>query len=204
MAIFNPNCHQMPASLRSSPSSPAPQLRCLHGDEQYVLDLYQRHAERCSTCADPGGSLILCQKGAGLARDVIRYIYQRGGQFFACRSHQGDNTNQVAIPVHAHAARTLLAAVEHGHLPGSSSQRIPNTGSADPRSFIQIVERQPRFAEKTHAMLFNPFSCRKGYWYLQRSPHQPLFRSASPGFRVGITYKPRGLVIRVEMDWYST
>ena len=91
-------------------------MRILHGDEHYVVETYQNHADHCHECVYPFRPYGLCEQGTLLARDVLKYLYKWRGRFFALKGHCYDRTNEVELPRSAFAVRNLLAAVESGML----------------------------------------------------------------------------------------
>ena len=86
-------------------------------DEKYVMKEFNRHADRCSSCADPykvykeGKSL--CAEGRDLAELVAQYLYTRDGQAYSSVDEKGNRRIQVEIPAGCDAVRGLLKAMEH-------------------------------------------------------------------------------------------
>lgn len=143
-----------------SPQYGVPKIRNLHGDEEYVLLAYERHAKYCGYCENPLGQVGLCCRGIALAREVVKYIYHRSGYYYSSRSHEGDETDRVHLPRNSQSVCRLLMAMEQGLLWGFSAET--NSGTARPElSSVEIIERYPRFSDHNRRDFRCPFLRRK-------------------------------------------
>ena len=189
----------MPSSNRSF-SRRRPDLRSLHADEAYVLDAYQDHANYCSWCAEPLESADLCSVGTQLAEKVVKYLSQRGGQFYARRSHPGDKTDKVRLPTLAYSVKRLLAAVEQGYHLKTTGEKDPGTAAQD-YSSIHIIEPRPRQSTPTYHFQIRPFCSRRNHLYVLR-PIYPRFSCVSSlGLKVGVRCKSRKSTVEVELRY---
>ncbi|KAK2761650.1 hypothetical protein FQN54_001478 [Arachnomyces sp. PD_36] len=109
----------MPSIVRQVDFTPEPTLsRVPRDDELFVMRAYAHHANHCSRCAAPYEShcqdVPLCEKGNRLAREIVKYLYLKGGKPFSVIDRQQYQRVQVEIPSGCEVIRDLLIAVERG------------------------------------------------------------------------------------------
>lgn len=192
----------MPPSLRSTSSRRHLDTRNLHADEAYGLDAYEDHAKYCSRCAVPLGSAALYSRGNSLAADVIEYICQHEGQFYARRSHPGDVTDNDRLPPHAHSVRCLLEAVEHGFHLNTIREGDDGTPNPNPNApSIHVIESRPSQSSTIYYVQIRPFRSRKKRFYIQIPLHSKLFGigPSSSNLRVGLKWRSQRLEVYLRL-----
>jgi len=153
----------MPYIQEPSANSPVVHVRELRDDENFVLSGYERHASRCSKCADPLDVLrerrSLCDRGQQYAADLAGYIYSKGGKAYSAIDRGYAQSTLIRIPKDSRASRRLLLAVEEGlrvrpkdakppvidypSTPAAHRRHAPN-----PEPQTQIIERSPRTSRR--------------------------------------------------------
>ncbi|KAJ5089798.1 hypothetical protein N7532_008482 [Penicillium argentinense] len=140
-----------PVEIVSAPAV----VRNLEGDEQFVLDQFEQHANHCTQCSSAIEALhdTLCERGHAYAVDVTNYLYSQGGKYFAAVDRENGKLRRVKLPREVRSVPHLLEGVESGLLLKSSRRgrtrgavRPPSSGSLDaPReSYDSSYEIRPR------------------------------------------------------------
>ncbi|KAL2002417.1 hypothetical protein VTN02DRAFT_6841 [Thermoascus thermophilus] len=148
-------------------------VRELHADEEFVLAEFERHASRCSRCADPwrvhkeGGTL--CDRGHQYAIDVASYIYSRNGKAYSVVEREHNVFTLVKIPSDCQAVRGLLRAMEDGlrvHRKENPKAQPPvisydktypvaaRVPTLRPETEKAIIERTPQGAKHRHTIVY--------------------------------------------------
>lgn len=146
----------MPSIVRQVEFNPEPALsRRPRDDELFVIRTYARHADHCSRCAAPYESycedIPLCEKGNRLAREIVKYIYLKGGKPYSVVDREHYQRVQVEIPSGCEVIRDLLLAVQRGLHVRQNTPLI----SYDPTYFVP-ERRSPAPAVRAPASEYDP------------------------------------------------
>lgn len=112
---------------------------------------YARHSDHCTRCASPYESycedIPLCEKGNRLARELVKYLYLKGGKPYSVIDREHYRRVHVEIPPNCEVIRDLLLAIERGLYVRNNTPLI----TYDPNYLVTRRRRSPAPAVRAPA-----------------------------------------------------
>ena len=154
--------------------------RLPHDGELKAMHNFATHASHCDICCDPYkvhlAGKTLCDQGHYRAREVAKYVYNKGGRAYSLVDLHDHQAIQVEIPVGCEAVRGLLKAMERGLRLRRAKAKAPPIVSYDktyyvaprpiernPRPRIQIVDPPRRRAHAEKVVYIDDFGSQLGF-----------------------------------------